>query len=317
MSIEITTINAEGQLVTTQNVSPTEKSVDGQKPAAAQAETKEASGASESDEENLDTEGENVDGDEDESPEEGDGGSRDPEARPKGKNGFKKRIDRFKRQLSDKDRELEYLRRENENLRSSGKETQPREQALKPESSGKPKVADFETHEEYLEALSEWRVKQEFSERDAKTKATQVQSDYQKSLDAHRARTAEFAKTKPDFEDVISDLADFKVSAAVEHEIINSENGPELLYELAKDPDEFERICSLPAQAAARAIGRLEERLKSSSQKQETKIATTAPSPITTVGSRTGSGVKKDIYDADLSFADYEKLRMGKARAGA
>jgi len=317
MSVQITTINAEGQPVTTEVGTPGKSEGENRESAAA-GDKPEKTENPEDSESSEDAGGEDESQDASESDDDGNESDDDkkPDDKKKRRNGFKRRVDKLNQRLSDQARETEFWKQKALEKESPRGQSNERVETTE-KSNGKPKSDDFDSHEEFVEALAEWKLEQKLADRDAKSRASQVQTEYQKALSTHHARTAEFAKTKPDYEEVISDLGDFRVSAAVEHEIISSENGPELLYELAKDPEEFERICSLPAQAAARAIGRLEERIKSSSQKKETKIASSAPAPLSPVGSRSNSGVKKSIRDADLSFAEYEKLRMGKARASA
>jgi hypothetical protein len=105
------------------------------------------------------------------------------------------------------------------------------------------------------------------------------------------------------------------MSVAVQELLVQSENGPELMYELAKNREAFERINKLTPLAAARELGKFEAQFKkaNSNEKPEKKI-TKAPPPIAPVGKR-ATAVKKDIYDKDLSFADYERIREEQLRA--
>lgn len=230
------------------------------------------------------------------------------------KRGFKKRIAKLSNKLSEKDKEIEYLKKQlfegkkpddvNDSKQAKGDDQ---------ESDAKPVADDFETHEDYIEALTDWKLEQKLSAQKAKEKETQVQSEHQKAVKAHIDRVEEFRESHEDFDEVIEDASDIQMSVAVQQLIIESENGPELMYELSKDPDELERICSLPPMSAAREFGKFETRImKSSEPKKEAKeIKTTkAPKPIKPVGAKASGSGKKDIYDPNLSQAEFERLRQ-------
>ena len=115
---------------------------------------------------------------------------------------------------------------------------------------------------------------------------------------------------------MIEELAHIKPTPATEEYIVSSEHGPALLYELAKDPKEAERINSLPPVQAARALALIEARIsQASGEKTTTETKTTkAPKPLTPVGSK-GSSVKKTIYDKGLSQKEFEALRAEQRAA--
>ena len=130
-------------------------------------------------------------------------------------------------------------------------------------------------------------------------------------MSAHRERVKSFADKTEDFMDVIEAVDDIPVSAALQEIIVSSENGPELMYELAKNREEYERIAKLSPLAVARELGKLEVKLaaRASEQKAEPKKLTKAPQPIEPVGSGGAGKVRKSITDPDISQAEYERLR--------
>lgn len=224
--------------------------------------------------------------------------------KPKKRGGFKRRIDKLNSRLSAVEQEREYWREQ-----ALGKKQTPEPTKPQPKD-GRPNSDNFERHEDYIEALAEWKTEAKLAERDKVAKEEKLKQEYQKSLDDHLARVKKFTKTHNDFEDVISDVDDIPMSLAVRDIILDSDNGPELMYELAKDREEFERICSLPAFTAARELGKFEVRLqKSAESKGKLKTKTKAPPPITPVKSKSTGLSNKSIYDKDLSQREYEKLR--------
>ena len=232
-----------------------------------------------------------------------------PEAqeKPKRKNGFKKRIDKLNSRLAQERQQREQLERRLAELEAN-KEKPATEK--KTEASDKPRAEDFETQADWIEALTDWKADQ----RDKKNSETQRQNamktEHEKVVDTYAQRAAKFAKTTPDYFEVIQE-ADVKLSVAVEHLLLSSENGPAIAYRLAQDPDELERLNRLAPLAAAKAIGALEAKIQTQTSEQpksEPKKTTKAPKPIApVVGSK--SAAIKSIFDADLSQAEYERLR--------
>lgn len=289
----------------------------------AEDESKEETESSE------ESESQNEVSDEDEAIEEQQEESKDESRKPK--KGFKKKIDRLAKEnshkdliISAKDQEIEHWKaqalkgQEKSNVQGkSSKAEQSTEASTKPKA---PKPVDFETHEEFLEAqdayvdkLTDWKLEQQEAKKAKAAKETEVKSQYEKQREAFAQKTNEYRKSIPDFDDVVSEVDDIPPSPAVHDAILTSENGPQLVYELAKNRAEYERINALSPIAAARELGKFEARfIKDSSQK--TVKTTKAPAPISPVGKGTGSVGKKSIYDPNLSQKEYEKLREESMR---
>lgn len=233
----------------------------------------------------------------------------DQEQKPKRRSGFKKRIDKLTSKITEKEKELEYWR----SVALQKEEHAKKETKSEPEvvaQDAKPDLDNFDTYEDYLEALTDYKakqiVKEHLSKQAEESKKSKEQQEYEKTISAHQNRINEFKAKVEDYDDVIEEVADVPVSLAFQNLIIESDNGPELIYELAKDRETLERLNSLPAMQLARELGRIEAKL-SKPQKEEKKV-TSAPAPIKPVGKKT-SGVKKSIYDPNLSQAEFERLR--------
>lgn len=112
----------------------------------------------------------------------------------------------------------------------------------------------------------------------------------------------------------MEDVDDIPMSLTVQEVILASDNGPELMYELAKNPEEYARICKLPAVQAARELGKFEARISSSQDtKKETKqlTKTKAPPPIKPVGSKASSVTKSPD---DMDFQEFKRWREAQIR---
>ncbi len=233
------------------------------------------------------------------------------EAKPKKIGGAQKKINKLVSKLSDREREVEYWKQE---ALKSAKPRADKEavETQKPTAEGKPDPNKFDTHEDYVEALADWKVEQKLEARDSKAKEDSLKTDFQRQMKSHVERVNTFAESTPDFHEAIEEIDHIPMSITVQDVILSSEDGPALMYALAKAPEEYARICALPAIAAARELGRFESRLKAETTTQKTKEPkkTKAPAPLKTVNSKGTGGGKKSIYDQHLSQAEYERLRQ-------
>lgn len=315
MTIQITSTTDSAEAVAAENSDLDQgENVENNKAEAAateeQSEEVEASSESEENADEVEAKGDGEDEDGDESAED----------KPKKKGGFQKRIEKLNTRLGEREKELEYWRAQaikGQKPEDSGDAQAP----AKAEAGGKPVEDDFETHAEFIEALTDWKLEQKELKAKAEAEQAQAKTEYQKRFDAHQSRIQEFKKQHADYGDVVSEAIselgeDFSFSAAVEFELLSSEMSGELMYELAKNPKEIARLNTLSPSAVAREFGKLEARLALEKEKSAPKeaIKTKAPKPIASVGSKTTGTGRKSIYDPDLSQADYERLRAQMSR---
>lgn len=276
---------------------------------AAESEPAETEAEKEADE-NTEPEAQKAEGEADES----------EKAKPKKKSGTQ----RLKEKLALEQTRREALEQRLARLESAGgaKETEAAEQkqTAKPV---KPRMSDFETvsayedaEEAYLEKLTDWKADQRDKTREESAQRSKLESEQKTALQTHYDREKAFAEKTADYLDVIEDADNLKdASPALGALIVESENGPLLMYELAKNKAEYQRINALKPLAAARELGRFEAQLlsKTTETKVETKKTTNAPKPITPVGGK-GGPVEKSIYDPTLTPKEYERLRREQMR---
>jgi hypothetical protein len=252
----------------------------------------------------------------DEDGEESDESKDEAKDKPRKKGGFQRRIDKLNSAKADAQREAEYWKRLALEKQGAGEPKPAAKVETKASQEGKPDPDKFETHIEYVEALADWKIEQREKVREQESAKAKLLSEHQQALKAHSERVQSFAEKMEDFQDVLESVDDVPVSPAVQELIVSSENGPELMYELAKNRAEFERINKLSPLAAARELGRLESKLgaqSSAKEKPEPKKLTNAPKPLEPVGSGKGA-VRKSISDPDISFAEYEQRRREQMR---
>lgn len=158
--------------------------------------------------------------------------------------------------------------------------------ATRPRFEGELTIDQFDTPEEYAEALAERKAEAKLAE--IRHQATQREIDQ-----AYEDR-AEKIRDKEGFEDydVVVGNPNLRITAEMALAIKASEVGPEVAYHLGKNPQEASRIASLNPILQAREIGKIEATIASRSP--VIKKATSTPEPIKPVGAR---GSRSTVYD--------------------
>lgn len=200
---------------------------------------------------------------------------KEPEEKPTIPKGVQKRIDRLTREKHQMREELEALRRAQQSANGGESERISRDQ--------------FDTEDEYLDAVIELRQ----AKREAQTRAAQ--------WDEKRATILEKA------EDSGIDLDEFSklpVSRFMADAIVDSDVSVQLVAYMTENPAEVKRIYSLSEARQAVEIGKIEARLSEDQPRKTAKTA--APAPIKPLS---GNGVSSGGYRKDMSLTEYAKWR--------
>lgn len=131
-----------------------------------------------------------------------------------------------------------------------------------PQEGGRPKRDQFETVEEYLDALTDYNEAlaveiPKIAKREAESVTVQAKS---------RSADREFIKSHHDFDDVIEDAPQIALQGAAVDAVVDSDINAELRYYLASNPEEYEKIgevCKTNPIRAAKMIGAIESKLLS------------------------------------------------------
>jgi len=148
-----------------------------------------------------------------------------------------------------------------------------------------PKLADFDSHDAYDAALLDHKIETRVSDGLAKTAEQQSQKfskDAQEAAgEAYNQRVTEAVVRIPDFVEVVS-KANIAISPALQEALRDSDKGPDLVYHLAKNPAEAERLNSMSVRQMDREIGRLETTIgaKSAPPPPPAARTTNAPPPV-------------------------------------
>ena len=164
------------------------------------------------------------------------------------------------------------------------------------EAPSKPIPDQFTTTEDYLEALAEYKADQKFAELTQKQKDAERETKYKSEVERQNERKSEMIQTGErkydDFEEVVAN-ARTEISEPAYLSILETENAADIVYHLAKNPAEADRIASLSPYAQAKEIGKLEDKLSSKPVK-----LSNAPAPMTPA--KGSQSITKTIEDMTL-----------------
>lgn len=252
---------------------------------------------------------------ESESKEEEESETLEPEVKEKPKkSSFKKRIDRLKQRESLALEEANYWKKKALEGKSEPKEEEPR--AREKDSLNGPNEDDFESFEEYQEAVIDHKVKTALEQKEKLEAKKRAEREEIEKASAFQQRMNTFREKTPDFDDVMA-LADeegLQISNEATTYLNESELAPEIIYTLCKDIDLLDKINNLKGLAAAKELWKLEESLSKKKENEKEKQTTKAPKPLTRAK---GLGkIEKTIYEsASMSQKEYEAMRRKKKSA--
>lgn len=218
-----------------------------------------------------------------------------------------KKPDPLKAELSYLRRELRRQERAREQLMTRMLETQGRaapEQAPKP-----PKMQDFATVEEYLDARDVYNEARRGGERNKADQPARTPNadatEYQQAVAAAREDLSSTGSEKyPDFEEVVFDDG-VKISPAMRDAIFALDDvgiQADVAYHLGKNPKEALRISKLPPLRQIAEIGKLELKVQTTPPKRPSA----APAPVSPVG---GGKTSTDDIQEQESYESFLKKR--------
>ena len=180
------------------------------------------------------------------------------------------RIDELTREKHDARRERdiermekETLRLENERLRlekAGGAAPQETPAPVADPADPKPDINVFEgTHEEYVEELSRWSVRDESRRLDADKSEVQAITSLGNQRDGFIERGEAYAKEHGinDFREMTVENSDLRITETMRDVLWTSEDGPAVTMYLANNPSVAESISKLPASQQAFELGRI------------------------------------------------------------
>lgn len=236
--------------------------------------------------------------------------------KPKGKarNSYQKRIDRLTKRAKEAEDELK-------RIRAQGK--QPEGDNAKADtdtSTDEPDPSDFDSYDDYLDSLADWKAGQKKGKvaGDGKDKGTddnaqdqdqEEDTEYTEALEDVTEAFDESREKYDDFDEVVT-APDVQITKDMVKALADSDNPGDVAYYLGKHKDEASRIAGLSPLAQAREIGKLEAKV--ANMKPPGKKTTQAPDPIEPVRGSDSSSKSA----ADMDFSEYERTMNERERNG-
>lgn len=224
-----------------------------------------------------------------------------PKKTPKG---VQKRLDELTRLRYEAERRAEQERQERLEWqrRAMGQQTQQPQTA-------KPTVDQYQTYEDYLEALSDWKVEQRLVSERAEAEKRQAEEANRRKTQTYIER-AESARSKYEDYDHVAHGGHWSPTEEMKESILESDYGPDIAYYLGSNPEEAQRISRLSSSAQHRELGKLEARLSMPAPKPK---PTKAPEPIKPAGVK--AKADKDPSEmSDSEFAEWRRKQIAKRR---
>ena len=163
-----------------------------------------------------------------------------------------------------------------------------------------PQAHEFASDAEYEAAARRHEIREaarEIAADQAKQAAEQYQQDAEGTIDAtYDQRAQEASRRIPDFVDVVA-KADIQITHDMLGALKQSAHGPDIVYELAKNPAEAARIASLPAAQMFMALGVMEA--AAAAKATTAPAAGSAPAAAAAPAARTTSAPPPAITSGD------------------
>lgn len=217
------------------------------------------------------------------------------EAKPTQKKTAQERINEITRKRREAEREAEYWRQ-----KALEKETE--EQPKIP--NGRPLQSNFDTVEEYEDALIEWHDQRKAD----KIKVAEEAKARNEMVKKFNDSAKEMRAAHDDFDEVIEAPI---FTDTMRKTIFAMDTGPMVAYHLGSNPDIADTIKTLSPERQIYEIYKLETSLKLAQKK---KTTTSAPEPITPVGDTGGMEISPDKMSIDEWMAWDKKRQLEKIK---
>ncbi len=219
------------------------------------------------------------------------------EAKPEESEQKPKKPSRAERRIRRQQEENKKLKEELERLKAE----RAKAYALK-----EPSVDDFDSYEEYQEALDRYEAKQDEPKEEPVDESAP-------SLDTELLHDVleEGAEKYDDFNELTM-AKDLPLTADILDDVIGSENAADIIYYLAKNKEETKDIAGMSDKERTKALLRIELGLEDVTINvgAKKKVSSKAPEPITPIE----GGTERPVNLEEASFEEYEKLTQAKRR---
>jgi hypothetical protein len=160
------------------------------------------------------------------------------------------------------------------------------------------------------------KISETLSERDKRGAVERAAATRQEMVEDFEDRAAQFKVLTPDFDTKVADLLKTLPNGFVPHvteELMESEVGPALLYQLASDPRKAAELNAMSPREVAREIGRLEGKTSLPNPKKQTS----APPPLKTPSGAAAKPVDLTALAKSDDMSAFIAMRREQSKARA
>jgi hypothetical protein len=179
--------------------------------------------------------------------------------------------------------------------------------------TGKP----WKDWREFNRAHTEWVIRQNEAKAQQRSAQESDQAELEKNFNAHAERIKAAETKYGDWNEVAETVGKAELSSAVGLAIIELDNGTDVLYKLAKDPELLKQVQGMSDVRAIAKIGAISETLAATSSKDtatkdkttsppKEKLKSSAPAPINPVDGSSATATKDP---SKLPLHEYVKQR--------
>lgn len=175
--------------------------------------------------------------------------------------------------------------------------------------NSKPQVDQFDTYEDFVEALTDWKVETREADKQAAAEQRKMQEKRQTVEEANASRIEAAKTVYDDYDEVTGNLNGIMVPAVTIEAMQESELSAELFYYLGQNIEEAKKLQTLSVPAQLREIGKIEAKLEK--KPLEVKRVSQAPTPIKPTGGNGEVVPKKSEADmSDDEWLAHERKRL-------
>ena len=180
----------------------------------------------------------------------------------------------------------------------------------KTEADPEPQRQQFQSDADFIKAVKDWSADNALREAEKRKAEEAAKAEQQKIVKQWQERQTAFQQQTPDYAEVLGSSS-AQVKDHIRDAILESDVGPQLLYFLAKNPDQVDKLNDMSVPGALKELGRMEDKLgKPKSEVKDTKETkvSSAPAPISPLSG--GSGVPVVPKSETMTYDEWKQHRQ-------
>lgn len=222
------------------------------------------------------------------------------------KSGFQDRVDELTKARREAEREAAYWK-------ARAMVPEVGQAPAQKDPNQPPSPENFSTQEEYIEALTDYKLDQKLHQRERQQKQAEEINQKASSWDS---RLSDARRDIPDYDEVVNS-ADIPVANHVVELLMEHDQGAKIVHHLAKNTDLVDKLNGLSSAKAAFEIAQIAQQFVKSETTDTAPVKernlSKAPPPAKTIGQ--GRSTTPNL--SDMSMEDYVKQRRTQGASWA